>query len=97
MNSTHYNHTREADVHAFAGMLESAATYKFLSSKGLTPFIISRSTAIGSNQYAFHWTGDNHASFEFLKGSISDNFNNQIYGMHMVGADICGFGGNTTE
>lgn len=63
----------------------------------MRPFIITRSHTLGSNKYGFHWTGDNYASFEFLKGSIADNFINQMWGFQMVGPDICGFGGNTTE
>ena len=61
------------------------------------PFIITRSSTLGSNQYAFHWTGDNYANFEFLKLSIASNFMFSMWGMQMVGSDICGFGGNTTE
>ena len=69
----------------------------FLKSKNLRPFIITRSSTLGSNKYGFHWTGDNYANFDFLRGSIADNFLNQMWGFQMVGPDICGFGGNTTE
>jgi alpha-glucosidase len=69
----------------------------FLKGKGLRPFIITRSSTLGSNKYGFHWTGDNYANFDFLRSSISDNFFNQMWGFQMVGPDICGFGGNTTE
>jgi len=31
-----------------------------------------------------------------LRSSIADNFNNQLWGHQMVGADICGFAGNST-
>lgn len=78
-------------------MLETAATNKFLTQKGKRPFIISRSTTLGSHKYGFHWTGDNFADWDYLKGSISDNFNFNFWGIQMVGADICGFGGNTTS
>lgn len=60
------------------------------------PFLISRSSTLGSNRYGFHWTGDNYANFTFLKNSISSNFMFGIWGVQMVGSDICGFGGNTT-
>ena len=73
------------------------ATHEFLAGKNLRPFIISRSTAPGSGAYGFHWTGDNAAGFDFLRNSIAQNFMFQIFGIQMVGADICGFGGNTTE
>ena len=97
MNSTHYGNRSEADVHAFAAFLETVATNNFLKSKNKRPFIISRSSTMGSNKFGFHWTGDNYANWDFLRGSISDNYHNQMWGYQMVGPDICGFGGNTTE
>jgi len=60
------------------------------------PFILSLSTTFGSNRYAFHWSGDNIANFTFLKNSIITNFMMGIWGIQMVGSDICGFGGNAT-
>ena len=77
-------------------LLQQRSTNRFLRSKGKMPFIISRATTPGSNQFSFHWTGDNYASFDFLKISLGDNFLNNIWGLQMVGPDICGFGGNTT-
>jgi alpha-glucosidase (family GH31 glycosyl hydrolase) len=69
----------------------------FLKSKNKRPFIISRSSTFGTNKYGFVWTGDNFADWDFLRSSIPDNFNFQLYGVQMVGADMCGFGGNTNE
>ena len=61
------------------------------------PFILSRSTTYGAGSYAFHWTGDNVATWDFLKLSIPGNFLFQIFGIQMVGSDICGFYRDTTE
>lgn len=72
-------------------------TYEFLKGIGKKPFIITRSTTLGSNRYGFHWTGDNFANFTYLKMSIVSNFLFNVMGIQMVGSDICGFGGNTTE
>lgn len=80
----------------FGAFLETYATNVFLKKKNLRPFIITRSSTFGTNKYGFHWTGDNSATFDFLRCSISDNFINQLWGFQMVGPDICGFGGNTT-
>lgn len=77
-------------------MMEAHATFEFLKGKG-RPFILSRSHTFGSNGYAAHWTGDNYSNFTFLRMSISSNFMNGLWGMQMVGSDICGFGGNATE
>jgi alpha-glucosidase (family GH31 glycosyl hydrolase) len=97
LNSTHYGNLTEANVHVFFGFLETHATYQFLQSKKVKPFIITRSSTFGSNKFGFHWTGDNSAAWPYLKGSIADNFNGQLFGFQMVGADICGYGGDTTE
>jgi alpha-glucosidase/lysosomal alpha-glucosidase len=95
LNATHYGNVTEANVHVYSGFLETYATNQFLKSKSLRPFIITRSSTWGSSKYGFHWTGDNKAEWEYLRSSIPDNFNNQMFGFQMVGPDICGFGGNT--
>lgn len=83
-------------MHSLFGFMQTYATNQFLIKKGLRPFIISRSSTLGSNKFGFHWTGDNYASFEFLKASIASNFMFNLWGIQMVGSDICGFGGNST-
>ena len=63
LNATHYGNRKEADVHAFAALLQTYATNQFLKNHNISPFIISRSHTLGSNRYGFHWTGDNVANF----------------------------------
>jgi alpha-glucosidase (family GH31 glycosyl hydrolase) len=63
LNATHYGGLKEANVHPFFGYLQAFSTSLFLISKGEQPFIISRSTTVGFNQFGFHWTGDNYANF----------------------------------
>lgn len=101
-NLNHYNENnpsqplKHKEVHAYYGHLSTVATYEFLSEHG-RPFIISRSTSVGSGHFVGHWTGDNVATWDFLRLSISGNFLFQIFGIQMVGADICGFYLDTTE
>lgn len=71
--------------------MTTVPTYEFLKSKNGRPFIITRSNSVGTGVYAGHWTGDNVATWDFLRLSISGNFLFQIFGIQMVGADICGF------
>jgi alpha-glucosidase (family GH31 glycosyl hydrolase) len=60
------------------------------------PFIITRSSLFGSGAYVQHWTGDNDATWTDLYLSISEIFNFNMFAIPFVGADICGFFGETT-
>jgi alpha-glucosidase (family GH31 glycosyl hydrolase) len=84
------------EVHTYYGHLSTVPIHEFLLEKGKRPFIISRSNSVGSGRFAGHWTGDNVADWEFLRLSINGNFLFQIFGIQMVGADICGFNRDTT-
>ena len=85
---------KHREVHAYYGHFSTVPTHSFLKKHG-RPFIISRSNSVGTGAYAGHWTGDNVATWEFLRLSISGNFLFQIFGIQMVGADICGFHRNS--
>ena len=84
-------------MHNTYGFSEAIATNAALKKiRQKRPFIISRSTFPGHGHYAGHWTGDVLSDWSSMKDSITGILNFNMLGIPMVGADICGFNGNTT-
>ncbi|KAF9582636.1 hypothetical protein BGW38_010951, partial [Lunasporangiospora selenospora] len=93
VDALHHNGVLEYDAHNLFGHMEGIATYHSLRRlyPNRKPFILSRSTFVGSGQYVCKWLGDNFSEFPQLKASISGMLNFQLFGIGMVGADVGGF------
>jgi len=61
------------------------------------PFVLSRSNFVGMGRYSHHWLGDNFSTWDSLRKSIPGVFNYQMFGFNLVGPDVCGFIGDTTD
>ncbi|XP_025725600.2 LOW QUALITY PROTEIN: sucrase-isomaltase, intestinal [Callorhinus ursinus] len=90
---------KQYDVHSLYGYSMAVATEKALEKvfPNKRSFILTRSTFAGSGHYAAHWLGDNTASWEQMEWSITGMLEFNLFGIPLVGADICGFVANTTE
>jgi lysosomal alpha-glucosidase len=59
--------------------------------------VIGRSTFAGTGHNSAHWLGDNYSTFQAMYESIAGILTMNLFGIPLVGADICGFNGDTTE
>nr|XP_004558392.2 lysosomal alpha-glucosidase [Maylandia zebra] len=90
--SFHYN------LHNLYGLTEAYATHSaLLKIRRKRPFVLSRSSFPGIGRFSGVWTGDVRSDWEQLRFSIPAVLQFSLFGVPLVGADICGFGGNTTE
>ncbi|XP_034250014.1 lysosomal alpha-glucosidase-like [Thrips palmi] len=86
------------DLHNMYGISEAIITSFALVEirNEKRPVTISRATFPGHGHYAAHWTGDVFSTWNDLKLSVAQTLNFNMFGIPFVGADICGFNGNTT-
>ncbi|XP_038616574.1 maltase-glucoamylase, intestinal [Tachyglossus aculeatus] len=87
------------DLHGLYGLTMAAATQE--AAQGIystnRSFILTRSTFAGSGKFAAHWLGDNAATWDDLRWSIPGMLEFNLFGIPLVGPDICGYSGNVTE
>uniref|UniRef100_A0A3Q3GLH0 Alpha glucosidase n=1 Tax=Labrus bergylta TaxID=56723 RepID=A0A3Q3GLH0_9LABR len=88
--STHYN------LHNMYGLTEASATHALMKIRGKRAFVLSRSSFPGIGRFSGVWTGDVRSDWEQLRYSIPV-LQFSLFGVPLVGADICGFEGNTSE
>ncbi|XP_056151789.1 neutral alpha-glucosidase C [Lampris incognitus] len=82
------------DLHNLYGFYQHMATVEGLitrSGGSERPFVLSRSFFAGSQRLGAVWTGDNVASWEYLKISIPMLLSLSLCGISFCGADVGGF------
>ncbi|KHN87191.1 Sucrase-isomaltase, intestinal [Toxocara canis] len=78
------------------GMEQSKLTQEALkATTAKRSMVITRSSFPSSGRYAGHWLGDNAATWEDMRLSVVAVQEFNMFGMPYVGADICGFRGNS--
>lgn len=98
MSSTQYGNVSVYDSHNIYGLTEQIATNKALTDiRKKRPFLLTRSSFLSTGVHSAKWTGDNGATWNDLKSSIISIMDFNMFGVPMIGADICGFIFDTTE
>lgn len=84
-------------LHNAYGMLMTRATFEGLAKlrEGERPFVFTRSTWAGGQQFAAVWTGDAPSDWEALSQSMRTLLGMSVSGLNMVGTDLGGFSGDT--
>lgn len=93
-DAVHSGGWEHRDLHNLYGFYQHMATAEGLITRsgGLhRPFVLTRSFFAGSQRFGAIWTGDNVATWDYLKISIPMVLSLSITGIMFCGADVGGF------
>jgi alpha-glucosidase len=87
-----------ARYHNVYGMQMARSTFEGLRRlrPDARPFVLTRAGYAGVQRYSAVWTGDNVASWDHLRLSLTMLLNMGVSGVPVVGSDVGGFSGNPT-
>jgi alpha-glucosidase len=87
-----------ARYHNVYGMQMARSTFEGLKRlrPGARPFVLTRAGYAGVQRYSAVWTGDNVASWDHLRLSLTMLLNMGVSGVALIGSDVGGFSGNPT-
>ena len=99
MSSQHHSGIPHYNIHNVYSLFQAKITYEKMTGirANVRPFLLSRASTTGQGRYSSHWTGDVDSSWQHMTNSIRTMLDFNLFGIPLIGADICGFKSNTTE
>ncbi|KHN87200.1 Maltase-glucoamylase, intestinal [Toxocara canis] len=86
------------DTKNLYGLQQSAATQiAFSQALPKRSLLMTRSSFPSAGRYAGHWLGENRAQWDDMALSVIQIQEMNMFGIPFVGANICGYHGNTTQ
>ncbi len=92
LDAIHHGDIEEFNVRSLNALYQSLYTHDYLKKKegNYFPFVLSRGNMFGSGQFSFHFVPDIRSSWESLRSSLGPILTYPIFGIPVIGADICG-------
>ena len=93
----HVDGVEHRELHNLYGIYYHRSTFEALLAREdppKRPFVLSRAFFSGSHRFGPIWTGDNLATWGFLKASVPMLLSLAVSGMSFAGADVGGFDGD---
>lgn len=104
MNNTHIQDdgtvVEHRWVHNAYGALMARASWNGMNKRGNNqqrPFVLTRSTFLGSQRYGAMWTGDSFVNYQDIPLFLQMALSLGVSGMVFLGSDLPGFDGTPTE
>lgn len=95
LDATHHNGRNQLDMHNLFSLGQVKATHEWYMANKKRTAIIARSSFAGQGKFGSRWLGDNFSDINDMALSVPGVMMMNMFGIPVIGADICGFIGDT--
>ena len=95
LDAYHSDNSTQLDTNNLFGTMQVKASHEWFLNQGKRTFIIERSSFAGIGKFSSRWLGDNNSHKAFMGYSVLGIMMMNVFGIPFIGADVCGFIGDT--